>query len=198
MRRLRSSATTCSRVWTARLQIAEAHLLVAERDAQQRLARLQREAFLDLLAGQFELVLILVDARAVVVDDGGVRRVEAQRGVELVERLLVEAVDAQGHAGDEVDVPVVGGGLEEVLDAVAGGLFFAAREQHVDAVEIGLDRAGVELEGACRRRGGPRAHASVRPGRGARTAGARCPGRTRRARSPHPAERRFRTSRRRG
>ena len=60
------------------LQVAEAHLLVAEGDAQQRLARLQGEALFDLLAGQFELVLILVDARAVVVDDGGVGGIESQ------------------------------------------------------------------------------------------------------------------------
>ncbi len=75
------------------------------------------------------------------------RRVEAERGVELVERFLVHAVDAEGLAGDEVDVPVVGGGLEEVLDAVAGGLFFAAGEEHVDAVEVGFGGAGVEREG---------------------------------------------------
>jgi hypothetical protein len=128
-------------------EVAEAHLLIAEGDSEEGLAGFEGEAFLDLVAGELELVLILVDAGAVVVDDGGVGGVEAERGVELVEGLLVEAVDAEGEAGDEVDVPVVGGGLEEVLDAVAGGLFFSAREQHVDAVEVGLDGAGVELEG---------------------------------------------------
>jgi hypothetical protein len=163
---------TFSSVSMALRQVAEAHLLVAERDAQQRLARLQREALFDLVAGQLQLVLVLVDAGAVVVDHRGVGGVQAQRGVELLERLVVHAVDAQGLAGDEVDVPVVGGGLQQVLDAVAGGLFFAAREQHVDAVEVGFDRAGVELRGPCRRRGALRAHASGRPGRGARTADA--------------------------
>ena len=101
-------------------------MLIAERDAQQGLARLQREAFFDLVAGEFELVLVLIDAGAVVVDDGGVGGVQAQRSIELVERLLVQAVDAQREAGNEMDVPVVGGGLQQVLDAVAGGLLFAA------------------------------------------------------------------------
>ena len=49
-------------------------------------------------------------------------------------------------AGDHADVPVVAGGLEEMFDAVAGGLFFTAGEQHIDAVEIGFDGAGIELE----------------------------------------------------
>ena len=120
--------------------------MVAERDAQQRLARLQREALLDLVAGELELVLILIDARAVVVDDGGIGGVQAQRDVELFERFVVEAVDAQREAGDQVDVPVVGGGGQQVFDAVAGGFLFAAREQHVDAVEVGLDRAGIEQQ----------------------------------------------------
>ena len=82
-----------------------------------------------------------------VVDHRGVGGVHAERGVELVEGFVVHAVDAEGDAGDQADVPVVACGLEEVLDAVAGGLFFAAREEHVDAVEIGFDGAGIELEG---------------------------------------------------
>ena len=82
-----------------------------------------------------------------VVDDGRVGWVHAERGVELLEGFFVHAVDAEGLAGDEADVPVVACGLEEVFDAVAGGLFFAAGEEHVDAVEIGFDGAGVELEG---------------------------------------------------
>ncbi len=50
-------------------------------------------------------------------------------------------------AGDEVDVPVVGGGLEEGFDAVAGGLFFAAGEEHVDAIKVGFDGAWIERKG---------------------------------------------------
>ena len=45
-----------------------------------------------------------------------------------------------------MNIPVVGGGLQQVLDAVARGLLFAAGQQHVDAIEVGLDRAGIELE----------------------------------------------------
>ncbi len=128
-------------------EIAGAHLLVAERDAEERLARFEGKTFFDLVGGELELVLILIDAGAVVVDHRGVGGVHAERGVELVQGLVVHAVDAEGDAGDHADVPVVAGRLEEVFDAVAGGLFFAAGEQHVDAIEIGLDGAGVEGEG---------------------------------------------------
>ena len=72
--------------------------------------------------------------------------IELERAVELVERLVVHAVAAQREAGDHVHVPVVGRGGEQVGDAVARRLLFAAREQHVDAVEIGLGRGGIELE----------------------------------------------------
>ncbi len=111
------------------------------------MAGLEGEAFFDLVGGELHLVLVLVDAGAVVVDHGRVGRVHAEGGVELLEGFLVHAVDAEGMAGDHADVPVVACGLEEVFDAVAGGLFFAAREEHVDAVEIGFDGAGIELEG---------------------------------------------------
>ncbi len=127
-------------------KIAGTHLLIAERDAEQRLARLEGQALFDLVGGKLHLVLVLVDAGAMVVDHRGVGRVHAEGGIELVEGLLVHAVDAEGDAGDHADVPVVAGGLQKMLDAVAGGLFFAAGEQHVDAVEIGFDGAGVELE----------------------------------------------------
>ena len=50
-------------------EVAVAHLLVAERDAEEGLARLEGEAFFDLIGGELELVLVLVDAGAVVVDD---------------------------------------------------------------------------------------------------------------------------------
>ena len=106
-----------------------------------------------------------------VVDHRRVGGVHAEGGVELVEGFVVHAVDAEGDAGDHADVPVVAGGLEEVFDAVAGGLFFAAGEEHVDAVEIGFDGAGVEVRGLCRRRGGLRGRASGRRGRGGRTGG---------------------------
>ena len=72
--------------------------------------------------------------------------VELERAAELVERLVVHAVAAQRDAGHHVHVPVVGRAGEQVGDAVARRLLFAAREQHVDAVEIGLGRCGIELE----------------------------------------------------
>ncbi len=72
MRREASSRMTLSRVSMARGEVAGAHLLVAERDAEEGLAGLEGEAFLDLVGGELELILILVDAGAVVVDDGGV------------------------------------------------------------------------------------------------------------------------------
>ena len=53
-----------------RVEIAQPHLLVAGRGAQQRMARLERQAFFQLVAGQLDLVLIVVDAGAVVVEDG--------------------------------------------------------------------------------------------------------------------------------
>ena len=57
-----------------RAEIAHAHLLIAGGSAQQRVARLEGEAFVEFVAGQLELVLIVVDAGAVVVEDGGVGR----------------------------------------------------------------------------------------------------------------------------
>ena len=44
------------------------HLLVAERGAQKRLAGFEGETFFDLVCGELKLVLILIDAGAVVVD----------------------------------------------------------------------------------------------------------------------------------
>ena len=58
----------------------------------------------------------------------------------------VHAVAAECEAGDHVDVPVVCCGGEQVGDAVAGRLFFAAGEEHVNAVEIGLGGGGIEAE----------------------------------------------------
>jgi hypothetical protein len=147
MRRDESSRMTFSRVSMALGEIAGAHLLVAERGAEERLAGFEGETFFDFVGGQLELVLILIDAGAVVVDHCGVGGVHAERGIELIEGLVVHAIDAKGDAGDHADVPVVACGLEEVFDAVAGGLFFATGEEHVDAIEIGFDRAGVEGEG---------------------------------------------------
>ena len=53
-----------------RVQVAQAHLLVAGGGAQQRMARLESQAFFKLVAGQLDLVLIVVDAGAMVVEDG--------------------------------------------------------------------------------------------------------------------------------
>jgi hypothetical protein len=63
-----------------------------------------------------------------------------------LERLVVHAVAAQRNAGHHVHVPVVGRAGEQVGDAVPRRLLFAAREQHVNAVEIGLGRSRIELE----------------------------------------------------
>ncbi len=57
------------------LEIAHAHLLIAGRRTQQRMARLECEALLQLITGQFNLVLIVVDTRTVVVKDRGIGRV---------------------------------------------------------------------------------------------------------------------------
>ena len=58
-------------------------------------------------------------------------------------------------ARDQVHVPVVARGLQQMFDAVPGGFFFAAREQHVDAVKIRFDRPGIELQAPDRRRAAP-------------------------------------------
>ena len=137
---------TLSRISMAAVEIAQAHLLIAGRGAQQRMARLQRQAFFQLVAGQLDLILVVVDAGAMVVENGRVGGVELERAAEFVERLVVHAVAAQRHAGHHVHVPVVGGAGEQVGDAVPRRLLFAAREQHVDAVEIGLGRSRIELE----------------------------------------------------
>ncbi len=134
----------------------EAHLLVAGGGAEQRMARLEGEALFKLVAGQLDLVLIVIDAGAVVVEDGRAGRVELEGAAEVRERFVVHAVAAQRDAGNHVDVPVVGRGGEQVGDPMAGRLFFAARKQHVNAVEIGLGGSGVELEGFVE--GAARAH----------------------------------------
>ena len=66
-----------------RVEIAQAHLLVARRGAQQRMARLEREALLQLIAGQLDLILIVIDAGAMVVENGRVGRIQLERAVEL-------------------------------------------------------------------------------------------------------------------
>ena len=128
------------------VEMAEAHLLVAGGGAQQGMARLQGQALLQFVAGQLDLVLIVVDAGAVVVKDGRAGGVELEGAAELLQRLVVHAVAAQGDAGHHVHVPVVGGAGEQVGDAVARRLLFSAREQHVDAVEVGLGGGGIQAE----------------------------------------------------
>ena len=81
-----------------------------------------------------------------VVEDGRTGWVELESAAELLKRFVVHAVPAQGHAGDHVNVPVVCRGGEEVGNAVACGLLFTAREQHIDAIEVGLGGCGIELE----------------------------------------------------
>ncbi len=48
-----------------RFQIAHAHLLVAGRGAQQRVTRLQGQALGQFVAGQLDLILIVINAGAV-------------------------------------------------------------------------------------------------------------------------------------
>ena len=102
------------------------------------MARFQRETLLELVAGQFDLILVVVDARAMVVEDRRVGGVQLESAVELQQRFVVHAVAAQREAGHHVDVPVVGCAREQVRDAVTRRFLFAARKQHVNAVEIGL------------------------------------------------------------
>ena len=128
-------------------EVAKTHLLVAERNAQQRLARLQREAFLDLVAGQLELVLILVHARAMVVDDGGVDGLSRSEVLNWSSASSYRPSMRSVRPATRWTFQSLAADCEQVLDAVAGGFLFAAGEQHVDAVEIGLHRAGIELQG---------------------------------------------------
>ena len=118
------------------------------------MARLERKTFFKLVAGQFNLVLIVINAGAVVIEDSGTGGVELERAAELGQRFLIHAVAAQREAGHHVHVPVVGRARKQVGDAVASRLLFAAREQHVNAVEIGLGGRGIEperlVEGATR------------------------------------------------
>src|ERR1019366_2124734 len=62
--------------------MAQAHLLVAGRGAQERMARLEGEAFFKLIPGQLDLILIVVNASAMVVEDRCVCRVELESLVE--------------------------------------------------------------------------------------------------------------------
>ena len=110
------------------------------------MARLEREPLFQFVAGQLELVLVVVDAGAVVVENRRVGRIQLERAIELGQRFVVHAVAAQRDAGDHVHIPVVGRDCKQVGDAVARRLFFAAREQHVDAIEIGFGRRGIELQ----------------------------------------------------
>jgi len=109
-------------------------------------ARLERQPLLQLLLGQLQLVLVLVDARAVVVDRGRIGGVQLQGPVELRQGVLVHPVQPQGDAGNGVNAPVIRARAQKLLDAMTGALLFAAGEHHVDAVEVGLGRAGVHLE----------------------------------------------------
>ncbi len=102
------------------------------------MARFESESLFKLVAGQFSLVSIVIDAGAMVVKDGSAGRVELESAAEVGKCFFVHAVAAQRDTGDHVHIPVVGSGGEQVGDAVAGRLFFAARKQHVDAIEIGL------------------------------------------------------------
>ena len=62
-------------------EISQTHLLVAFRDSQERLLGFKGQALFDLVASQFQLVLILVDPCAMVVDHRSVRGIHMERGV---------------------------------------------------------------------------------------------------------------------
>jgi hypothetical protein len=53
------------------IDIAEAHLLITVRGAQKRMARLESQTLFKFIAGKLNLVLIVVYAGAMVVEDGG-------------------------------------------------------------------------------------------------------------------------------
>ena len=72
--------------------------------------------------------------------------IQLQRAVELQQRLVVHAVAAQRDAGHHVHVPVVGRAGQQIRNAVPRRLLFAARQQHVNAIEIGFGRGRVQLE----------------------------------------------------
>src|SRR6185503_10414839 len=110
------------------------------------MARLEGEAFLEFVAGEFEQILVVVDASAVVVEDCSVRRIELEGAIELDERFVIHSVATQSDAGDHVDVPIIRGGRKQVGDAVTRGLFLAAGEEHVDAVEVRFDCDRIESE----------------------------------------------------
>src|ERR1700750_1201002 len=43
-------------------------------------------------------------------------------------------------------IPVVRGGTQQMLNPMTGALFFAARKEHVNAIEIRLDRTRVKFQ----------------------------------------------------
>src|ERR1700730_1937287 len=50
-----------------------------------------------------------------------------------------------------MNIPVIRGGAQKMLDSVACAFLFTTREQHVDAIEIGLNRTGIKLERTVKR-----------------------------------------------
>ena len=129
-----------------RVQIAHPHLLITGGSAQQRMARLQRQAFFQLVAGQLDLILIVIDSCAMVVEDRGVGRVQLERAHELVQRFFVHAVSAQRNSGHHVHVPIVGRAGQQAGNAVPRRLLLAARKQHIDTIEIRFGRCRIELQ----------------------------------------------------
>ena len=157
------------------VEISHPHLLIARRRAQQRMPRLQRQAFFKLIAGQLDLILIVVHAGAMVIENRRVGRIQFECAAEFGQCLVVHAVAAQRQASDHVHIPVIRGAGEQVGDAVARRLLFAARQQHINAVEIGFGRSRIELERLIE--GAPRvaSHESARRIRGAHIATRQCP-----------------------
>ena len=89
--------------------------------------RLQRQPLFQLVAGQLDLILIVIHTRPMVVENRRIRGVQLQRPAELKQRLVVHPVAAQRHPGHHMHVPVIGRSRQQVRDSVARGFFFSAR-----------------------------------------------------------------------
>ena len=83
------------------------------------MARLEGQAFFQFVSGQLQLVLIVINAGAVVIENGRIGGVQLECAAERDQRFVIHAVAAQRHAGHHVHVPVVGRRGQQVGDAVA-------------------------------------------------------------------------------
>ena len=76
--------------------------------------RLQCQPFFQLVPSQLDLVLIVIDSGAVVIQHGGIGGIQLERTIEFGQRFVVHSVAPQRHPGHHVDVPVVGRGGQQI------------------------------------------------------------------------------------